>query len=228
MCVDSKRRVWIGSIPEYGMRHGGLGCYDTVREKYTNNPVVIRDQSIISLTPDPSGHIVYGGTSIGGGSGTDPVTKEAHLFAWYARKRQVLWKHVPMPGIVGVLNLLYLDGKLYGTTGGTTDCGFCFFRFDPQTRTMDYVVPSKISGVREQSMCIGPDGNIYGITWITLFRWRPETGKIEVLHRCPPRESKRHPGGSLFHRGAVIIGNRFYFSCGPKVMSLRIPLEASV
>jgi hypothetical protein len=90
---------------------------------------------------------------------------------------------------------------------------------------MNYVLPSRISGVREQSLCIGPDGNLYGITWIALFRWRPETGKIEVLFRCSPRESKRYPGGSLFHRGAVILGDRFYFSCGPHVMSLRIPLE---
>jgi len=223
MCVDSKKRVWIGSFPEYGMIHGGLGCYDSARKKYVNNPVVIPDQSIISLTPDPSGDIIYGGTSIGRGSGTDPVTTEAHLFAWDVRSRKVLWKNKPMEGVNGILNLLYLDGKLYGTTGGTTRGNFTFFRFDPATRKMDYIVPSKISGVREQSMCIGPDGNIYGITWITLFRWHPETGKIEVLYRCSRRDSKRYPGGSLFHRGAVIIDGRIYFSCGPNVRSLRLP-----
>ena len=223
MCVDCKRRVWIGSIPEYGMFHGGLGCYDTVRGEYVNSPVVVRDQSIISLTPDPSGDIIYGGTSIGRGSGTDPVTEEAHLFAWDAARQKLLWKQIPLPGVTGILNLLWHEGRLYGTTGGTTSGNFAFFRFDPESRSMDYVVPSKISGVREQSMCLGPDGNIYGITWITLFRWRPETGKIEVVHRCSPRESKRHPGGSLFHRGAVIIDGRYYFSCGPHVMSMRLP-----
>ena len=223
MCVDRKKRVWIGGFPEYGMFHGGLGCYDTVHGRYVNTPVVIRDQSIISLTPDPSGDIIYGGTSIGRGSGTDSVTKEAHLFAWDTRRQKLLWKQVPLPGVTGILNLLWHDGRLYGTTGGTTSGNFSFFRFDAQSRAMDYVVPSKISGVREQSMCLGPDGNIYGITWITLFRWRPETGKIAALHRCSPRESKRYPGGSLFHRGAVIIDGRLYFSCGPHVMSMRLP-----
>jgi len=225
MCVDRRERVWTGSFPEYGLRHGGLGCYDTVRREYVNNPVVVRDQSIMSLTPDSPGDIIYGGTSIGRGSGTDPVTSDAHLFAWDTRRQKLLWKAVPLPGVVGFLNLLYLDGKLYGTTGGTTACNFRFFRFDPETRAMDYAEPSKISGVREQSLCIGPDGNLYGITWMTLFRWRPELGRIEVLYRCSPRDSRRYPGGSLFWRGAVIIGKRFYFSCGPKVMSLRIPLE---
>ena len=87
------------------------------------------------------------------------------------------------------------------------------------------MIPSEISAAREQSLCFGPDGNLYGITWMVLFRWRPETGKIEELRRCMGDDAKGFAGGSLFHRGAVIIGDRFYFSCGPKVMSLRVPLE---
>ena len=57
---------------------------------------------------------------------------------------------------------------------------------------------------------------------MVLFRWRPETGKIEELYRCLGEDAKPF-GGSLFHRGAVIINGRIYFSCGPRVMSLRLP-----
>lgn len=221
MHVDSRKRVWIGSFAEYGRRDGGLGCYDTVSGRYTNNPVVIPGQSVIALTADSSGDIVYGGTSIGGGSGTTPVTQEAHLFAWDARRQKLLWKQEPLPGTTGVLNLLCRDGNLYGTTGSN----YSFFRFDLKRRAMDYVVRSPISACREQSLCFGPDGNLYGITWIALFRWRPETGAIEVLYRCVGKRAKSCAGGSLFHRGAVIIDGRIYFSCGPQVMSLRVPLE---
>ena len=120
-------------------------------------------------------------------------------------------------------NLLFHNGKLYGTTGKP----FSFFCFDPQKRAMDYVVPSEISGAREQSLCLGPDGNIYGITWMVLFCWRPETGKIAELYRCLGEDAKPF-GGALFHRGAVIIKGRYYFSSGTKVMSMRIPLENAV
>ena len=89
---------------------------------------------------------------------------------------------------------------------------------------MDYVVSPEISGAREQSMCLGPDGNIYGITWMVLFRWQPETGQVAELYRCLGEDAKPF-GGSLFHRGAVIIDDRYYFSCGPKLMSLPLPLE---
>ncbi|MFZ4397152.1 MAG: hypothetical protein ACOYOU_16175, partial [Kiritimatiellia bacterium] len=88
MVIDSQKRIWIAGNPEYGARHGGLGCYDTVRNKYVNQPVVIPDQSLWALAHDPSGEIIYGGTTIGRGSGMDPVTKEAYLIAWDVRQRK--------------------------------------------------------------------------------------------------------------------------------------------
>ena len=221
MCIDSQKRIWIAGNPEYGARHGGLGCYDIVRKKYYNNPVVIRDQSIWALAADSTGNVIYGGTTIGRGSGMDPVTKEAHLIAWDTRRQKLLWKQVAIPGVTSYSNLLFHQGKLYGSTGSKP---FSFFCFDPQKRAMDYVVSPEISGAREQSMCLGPDGNIYGITWMVLFRWQPETGQVAELYRCLGEDAKPF-GGSLFHRGAVIINGRYYFSCGSKVMSVQLPLE---
>ena len=219
MCVDRQKRVWIAGNPEYGARHGGLGCYDTVRKKYINNPVVIPDQSIWALAPDSSGNIIYGATTIARGTGMAAVTKEAQLLAWDARRRKLLWKQVAIPGVTSYGNLLFHDGKLYGTTGSKP---FSFFCFDPQKRALEYVIAPEISGVREQSICLGPDGNIYGITWMVLFRWQPQTGKVEELYRCLGEDAKPF-GGSLFHRGAIIIDGRIYFSCGSHVMSLRLP-----
>ncbi|MEI8063293.1 MAG: hypothetical protein WCH84_04425, partial [Verrucomicrobiota bacterium] len=72
MFVDGQKRVWVGSHPEYGCRNGGLACYDTVTGQHRNNPVVIPDQSIVALTTDDAGDIVYGGTDIVRGSGVEP------------------------------------------------------------------------------------------------------------------------------------------------------------
>ena len=217
--VDSKRRVWIGSYAEYGRSSGGLACYDTVSRRLTNNPVVIPDQSIVSLAADASGNMIYGGTDIVRGSGTDPCTKEARLFAWDAAKRKVLWDFVPVPGENGIINLLFLNGKLYGSTRPR----FTFFVANPETRAVEKIIPSAISAVREQSMSVASDGNIYGITWMALFRWRPD-GDVETLWRLVGRPARKY-GGSLFHRGAAIVGPRLYFSCGARVMSVRLPLE---
>ncbi|MEI8316131.1 MAG: hypothetical protein WCG79_11860, partial [Verrucomicrobiota bacterium] len=138
------------------------------------------------------------------------------LFAWDTRKKKVLWKIEPFPEAKSTENLLYHAGKLYGTMG------MKFFCFDPVARKMDYVVDSQISAGRPQSMCFAADGNIYGITWMVMYRWRPESGKIDELYRVMGDDAKPF-GGSLFHRGAIIIDGRFHFSCGPKVMS--VPVE---
>lgn len=223
MFVDARKRVWIGSFPEYGKFNGGLACYDTVRRRLDNNPVVVPNQSIMALTADDEARVVYGATDIEGGSGSGSRTTEGKLFAWDPEKRKLLWSCVPVPGATGITNLLYIKGKLYGNSRAP-GLKFTFFCFDPASRKMEYVIPSDISAVREQSMSVGPDGNIYGITWITLFRWRPETGKIDVLARTSAKEAAGYSGGSLFHRGAVIIGDRYYFTCGARVMSMRLPL----
>jgi hypothetical protein len=194
-----------------------------VKKRLDNNPVVVPDQSIMALTADDEARVIYGATDIEGGSGAGSRTKEAKLFAWDPVRKRRLWDVVPIPGATGIINLLYVRGKLYGNSRAP-GMVFNFFCFDPATRKVVYVIPSDISAVREQSMSLGPDGNIYGITWITLFRWRPEAGTIDVLVRTPEKEAARYSGGSLFHRGAAIIGGRLYFSCGAQVRSMRLPL----
>ncbi len=221
VCVDFKKRVWMGGVPDYGHPDGGLASYDTGKKKLKVHDSATPNQSIMSLAADPNGPLIYGGTSIGRGGGLPVVAKEATLFAWDTQRAKMIWQQPPFAGLQTINNLLYRDGKVYGTTGKE----FAFFRFDVKSRTLDYKVPSEISGVRDQSMCWGPDGNIYGITWMVLFRWRPDTGKIEELYRCMGEEAKPYDG-SLFHRGAVIKDGRIYFSCGAKVMSMKLPLES--
>jgi hypothetical protein len=219
MVVDALKRVWVGSYAEYGRYHGGLACYDPVRGKLQNNCPVIPNQSISSLTVEPTGRFVFGGTDIIPGSAVQPVTKEALLFAWDVTKRKVAWRCVPVPGEERIAALLYLGGKLYGATWGA----MTFFVFDVATQKVERVVKSRMSGAREESMARASDGNIYGITWRSLFRLRPN-GDIDELWRCIGEPARKY-GGSLFHRGAAIIDGRMYFSCGANVMSVRLPLE---
>jgi len=221
MAVDVLQRVWVGSYPEYGRYHGGLAFYDTVNSRVENNPVVIPDQSIVALACDPSVAVIYGATTTTRGSGTDPVTAEAQVFAWDVAAREVLWSIVPVAGESSINNLIYRDGKLYGTTHPQTT----FFVLDVASRMIVRVVKSKFGGAREQSMSLATDGNIYGITWMSLFRWSPD-GAVEELIRCKGKDAKPY-GGSLFHRGAAIIDGRFFFSSGASVMSIRLPSRSN-
>jgi hypothetical protein len=219
-CVDSKKRIWVAGMPEYGQRSSGLFSYDTISGKTHNTPVVIEDRSIMSLVGDTNQDVVYGGMDVNRGTGVAPAKGDAVIFAWDGAKQKMLWKKAPVAGENGIINLLFRDGKLYGTSR----MKFTFFCFDVATRKTIYATPSTISACREQSMCWGPDGNIYGITYTTLFRWIPQTGVIENIYHQTAEEAAKETSGSLFHRGAVIIDKRLYFSCGSHVMSLPLPL----
>jgi streptogramin lyase len=217
--VDARKRVWVGSFPEYGKFNGGLACYDTRARRLDNNPVVVPGQSIVALTADDAARFVYGGTDIECGSGSGSRTPEAKLFAWDVAARRAAWTATPVPGAKGIINLLYRRGRLYGTTHQGH-----FFVFDPETWKVLSVAEPGFSAVRQQSMAFGPDGHIYGITWMSLFRWRTDNGTVEELWRVVGEPAKPY-GGSLFHRGAAIIKDRLYFSSGSQVLSVRLPLE---
>jgi len=217
MFIDGQKRIWVGGLAEYGYRHGGLACYDIRKKKLAVFDKIIPDQSIDAFAADATGDILYGGTNIGRGGGMPPLAKESFLFAWDTRKKKVLWKLTLFPEMKGMNNLLYRDGKLYGTSA------FKFFCFDVKKRELVYLKDSQISGPREQSLSFGADGNLYGITWMVMFRWHPATGQIDELYRVMGDEAQTFAGGSLFHRGSILIDGRYYFSCGPKIMSLPLP-----
>lgn len=221
MVVDSRKRVWVGSIPgpEYGGFDGGLFCYDTVIGKEQNNPVVIANHSIMALTADDAGETVFGGTEVirGGAEATAP--KDGVVFAWDAAAAKVKWSVAPVPGETGVVNLIWHRGKLYGTTRPKGH----YFVADAATGTVDRVIPSPISDAAEQSMGLASDGNFYGTTWPSLFRWRPDGG-VETLCVVWGDEVK-HYGGAIFRGSSAIVGDRIYFFCHARLLSMRLPLE---
>ena len=221
MCIDNRNRVWVGSYAEYGKHNGGLFRFDIDTGRIENNPVVVRNQSICSLTDDPAGRMVFGGTDTTPGSGAAVIEKEAKVFAWDADARRVSWEIVPVEGETGITNLIHHKGLLYGTTRPKG----AYFIVDPAQSKVIRLIPSPMSDASEQSMGLASDGNFYGTTWPSLFRWRPGVdGAVETLCVVWGDEAKRY-GGAIFRGGGAVIGDRIYFRCGVRLLSMRLPLE---
>lgn len=119
--------VAIGTVPDYGQLGGALTFFDPDTQEMTVFEEVIEDQTVISLAYADG--LVYGGTGIWGGLGTDPATSEGQLFIVDPSTGEVLYQDVPVPGEENVSGLAFgPDGDLWGITANT------LFRFDPQTR----------------------------------------------------------------------------------------------
>ena len=159
-------RIYVGSIPTYGKMGGALSIYDPATDTIEVHRHIIPNQSVVSLTTSLDGWTVYGGSSTRGGSGTEPIAKEAHFFAWDVRQGKVVLDIVPVRGASSIRSLVTAqDGKIYGCAGST------LFVFDPEEGRIVHKQSSRVGEIYQ--MVAYRDGLIYGATDGSIFRFKP-------------------------------------------------------
>lgn len=177
--LEDEDKLFVGTVPTYGELGGALTVYDfksDTKDVYRN---IIPNQSIVSLTNKDK--LLYGGTSIWGGLGVEPIEKEAKLFIWDIDKSEKVFETVPVPGKKAITALISgPDGNIWGLAEGT------LFIFDPDTRQVVYSEEkfdrSYSSAVwRDALLEIGQDGNIYGTISKQFFMIDAETKEVHVI-----------------------------------------------
>lgn len=180
--VEVGDQMAVTSVPITG-RHGGaisLWNPDTGHIDVYRN--VVANQTPVSLLR--YGHLLYGGTSINGGYGIDPVTPQGQLFAWDPKTHQTVFTTAPVPGAVNVSGLVAGEHGLIWGLGDSV-----LFAFDPKTRRV----------VREVRLFDAPDdsrfgndrilvidhGRLYGVTGNRFFTYDRATGALTVLYDGP-------------------------------------------
>jgi hypothetical protein len=210
-------RVWTGSIPVGGLWGGPLAWYDPATGEKKNHRQIIPDQSLTALAWLESLGLMAGGTSIGGGTGTQPKATEAVVFLWDPVKEQTVWSGVPRAGTQRIRVLLALpNGRLYGIAVGRDSGGEEFheiFVFDPARREFVRSMPAPKGGVLDNSLQLGADGNIYGLSWSVLYRIDPKTDTLEELF---------HLRGE-FQVVGPLVGKTLYFATNHRLRSLTMP-----
>src|SRR5690606_18427999 len=80
--VPEENRVFVGTVPGYGLLGGALAVFDPDDKKATASIYrnLIPEQGIVSLAYKDG--VLFGGTTIHGGLGIRPTTKDSHLFMW--------------------------------------------------------------------------------------------------------------------------------------------------
>ncbi len=202
-------RIWTASLPDYGRWGGPLSYYDPqtdTKKAYYN---IAGDGSCYTLAHLEQQGLIAVGTSISGGSGTQPKVDEATLFLWDYRAEQKVWEGTLDGRKTSVFNALLTgpDGRLYGTArGGGPDE---LFVFDPNTRTFTNRISLPEGSARDLGLQNGPDGNIYGFTSAFIYRLNPATLNITELVRVENGIEIAGP----------ILGKEIYFSTGVELRS---------
>ena len=202
-------RIWTASIPDYGLWGGPLSYYDpqTGEKKAYYN--ICGDASCYTLAHLPDQELIAVGTTIYGGSGTQPKVDQATLFLWDYKAEKKVWEGTLDRPVSAFSALLTgVGGKIYGTVTGKNPLEL--FIFDPESRkfTDRLTIPS--GHPLDLGLQNGPDGKIYGFTSSCIYRLDPQNLNIEIIVN------------GEFGIAGPIIGKNVYFSIGHRLKYTKI------
>jgi streptogramin lyase len=204
-------RVWVASLPDYGRWGGPLSYYDPATGAKKAFYRVFGDGSCYTLAHLEAEHLIAVGTSIEGGSGTQPKVGQAALLLWdYTAQRKVWQGTLDRPVYSFNALLTGPDGKLYGTVVGGG--GPEIFVFDPKSRTFGRRIPLPAGMPLELGLQIGPDKKIYGFTSACIYRFDPVSLEIKVLVGDQ---------GPLTTPGPILAGE-IYFATGNRLRAAKL------
>jgi hypothetical protein len=210
-------RVWTGSYPAYGVWGGPLAWYDPKTGEKKSYRHIIPDQSVAALAWLESLKLIAAGTSVSGGSGTQPKAKEAALFLWDPVKEEKAWSGAPIEGTRSISALLALpNGKLFGIASGRGADGKPFeeiFVFDGARRKVVRSMPVPGGHALDNSLQLGSDGKVYGLTKSVLYRIDPKMHAVEEIFRLPDE----------FQVVGPLVGKTLYFATNHRLRSLTMP-----
>jgi len=174
-------RVWVASLPDYGMWGGPLSYYDPETGEKKAYYRIFGDGSCYTLAHLEDQELMAIGTSIAGGSGTQPKVDEAILFLWDYRAEKKVWTGT-LENKAAAFNALLVgsDGRLYGTVRGKGSKPELFV-FDP--KSLEFVARTAVPDGNPLDLGLqnGPDGRIYGFTRSCIYRLDPDSLTVKVI-----------------------------------------------
>ena len=173
--------IYIGSYPEYGKHGGSLGVWDPAQDKLIENyHHLIKNQAIVSLVYDAKTGLVFGGSSTSGGGGTNPIEPEAMFFAFDAQNKGLVFEEAPFPGEQSIRSLAMVGRKVFGIAASNK-----LFVYDAVAKEYVHKATLDLGSVRDCSLGLWEDGQLYGLTENQVFRLDPETYEAMVLAAYP-------------------------------------------
>lgn len=202
----------VGSVPKSGRLGGALSLWDPATGDVVTHRGLVPDQSVVSLAERDG--LLYGGTSINGGYGIDPVATEARLFVADPATGEVLSSLVPVPGGRAVNALTFdAEGTLWGVSDGT------LFTYDPDrgavTRAERLFPQSTNMYGQDRQLLFRDDGYLYVTSSGSLWRVDPGSWAATELAATGVGSLAHDDDGHLYYtRGAALY--RWNFSLRPQ------------
>ncbi len=224
MLAGPAGKVWIGSIPDYGMWGGTLASYDPATGVFASHRDLIPECSVTALAWLPGAERILVGTAVEGGTGTQPRARAAGFVVWDpVRDRADGVETFGLEGIHGVMDVMaagprhaYAVVVFPGGEGGYT----------AELLLLDLAARRAIDRSRfggeygwplEVALRIGPDGCAYGATRTQIYRIEPGSARREVLWKTAVGQDAEYVSVS-----GPIIGRTYFLARRHRLLALDI------
>lgn len=214
-------KVWVASIPDYGMWGGTLAWYDPRAETFGSHRHVFPDCSGYSLTYLEEDDLLLAGFSIDAGTGAQPRAARAGLALWDPHRDEAVWTGDLGLPITSVEDLCAVgDGQAYAL--------LLLAEEDPKPTLC--LLDLRQRAVLATGRPAGPDygtlfwgcrtlfrhrRHVYGATWRGLYRARIGAAEVEPVWIA---EEPDAPCG-----GGAVIGDTWYFPSCHRLRALALP-----
>ncbi len=175
VCPDGK--IWVASMPDYGLYGGALASYDPATgEKKAFN--LAGDGSCFTLAYLEGIDILAVGTTIQAGTGTVPKVDAANIMFWDCSTEKVTWQGTVDEQATVYNALVSVGDKLYGTLT-RKDGRHKLFCFDAAKKQVVWAadLPSRPLELG----LIYDVGELFGFTINMIYKVDMESGKINVI-----------------------------------------------
>ena len=174
-------RVWTASVPDYGMWGGPLSWYDPATEEFGTYRDIAGEASCWALAWLESQGLLVIGTTIQGGTGTQPRADQASVILWDYQAEAKAWEGRLPVNVTAVNALAVMDGGLLCGTAHR-EAESILFVFDPAERRFDHLVTLPGGRALDGGLLAGPDGGVYGFTTGCFYHFDPAAGDVTVVH----------------------------------------------
>lgn len=227
MLAGPAGKVWIGSVPDYGMWGGTLASFDPATQQFSSHRNIIQDASVVSLAYIKDLNLILAGTSIHGGSGTQPKISTTQFILWNPDTDTLAsCESFGLEQIDGVTSLLGVDGGLaYAivNTNHTAADGKPALRAElllvdvRRKQVLDRSAFDDTSGWPiEVSLVQDKRGRVFGASGLTVFQVKPGSAQRSVVWQAPSRAEGIYVAGP-------IIDSTYYFGTEHKLRSIELP-----
>ena len=223
MLAGPAGKVWIASIPDYGMWGGTLAWYDPKTGAFGSHRHVVRDCRALSLTHLSKENLLLVGFAVEGGTGTQPRAERAGLALWDPARDCEVWTGDLGLSIHTVFDLLAIgEGRVYAVIllNGAEERPTLFLldmaKKEILSRCMLVDPPHGWSLEGGQTLFVHR-GFVYGATYRGLYRAPLGTTDVEPYWRAAENDGPRG--------GGAAIGDTWYFPTYHRLRALELPGE---